>query len=72
MAIGNTQFTYPRHRFDCESGSLSEQSDFVELDLLDGVRADSPTLEDYVIVTQDSPSDCSGYKSKLFSICYIF
>lgn len=52
-------FTYSRPQLDSDSSSPSEGRDFVQVGQ-GPFRSDSPTLDDYVVVPPEIPSDCSG------------
>lgn len=61
-------FTYSRNRLDSDSNSPVEAKDFVQLSLFEDehhrrqtttCRTESPTLDDYVLVSQEIPSDLS-------------
>ena len=53
-------FTYSRPQLDSDSSSPSEGRDFVQVGGQGPFRSDSPTLDDYVVVPPEIPSDCSG------------
>lgn len=55
-------FTYSRPQLDSDSSSPSEGRDFVQVGQ-GPFRSDSPTLDDYVVVPPEIPSDCSGGSS---------
>lgn len=56
-------FTYSRPQLDSDSSSPSEGRDFVQVGGQGPFRSDSPTLDDYVVVPPEIPSDCSGGSS---------
>lgn len=62
-------FTYSRPQLDSDSSSPSEGRDFVQVGQ-GPFRSDSPTLDDYVVVPPEIPSDCSGTGNLILSASY--